>query len=424
MEMVLEQRTKLMNRDFFLLWQGQFISQIGNNVYAVAMIFWIAQATNSASVLGLLMMLSTLPAALLGPLGGTLADRISRRRIIIVTDLLCGLTVLGLAGLLTAAPSAKGLILPALFVGSLLIAVMGTFFRPAIAAAIPDIVPQDKVLAANSVSQLTLQLSQFVGQGLGGVLFRLLGAPVLFCLNGLSYLFAAFSETFIDIPQMPARQSCGWRELVQSYKRDTAEGFRYVRHTPGMWNVFFTIGFLNFFLVPIGLLLPFYTEHYLKASSDWYGFLIAGLGAGAMVGSILAGSLKLSGAAKSKYVVAFLFLTSVFLGLLGLSTRPALSLLLVLLAGVASGFLNITIVSVLQVRTPTEIRGRVFGLLNTLTTGLVPVAMGLSGVLADLTGKRIPLIYALCGGITALLTGLVALNGNFRRFLAYEPETA
>ena len=73
-----QQQVKLFNRNYFLLWQGQFVSQLGNQVYAVAMLFWITHATNSASVLGLMMMLSSLPAVILGPIGGTLADRQSR----------------------------------------------------------------------------------------------------------------------------------------------------------------------------------------------------------------------------------------------------------------------------------------------------------------------------------------------------------
>lgn len=425
MQTVTESRTKLMGRNFFLLWQGQFVSQIGNNVYAVAMVFWIAQATNSAAALGLLMMLSTLPAALVGPLGGTLADRHSRRRIIIFTDILCGLAVLGLAAMLFTSRGGGGAVIPALFAVSLLIGVLGTVFRPAISASIPDIVPHDKVMAANSVNQTTVQLSQLIGQGIGGVLFRVLGAPVLFLVNGLSYLFAAFSESFVEIPQRPTAKSRGWAEVYENYRRDTAEGFRHVRRTPGMWNVFFAIGFLNFFLVPVGLLLPFYVSEHLKSPTDWYGFMVAGLGAGAVVGSILAGVFgKLSGAAKSRCVVLCLLLASAFLGLLGASQSRGLSLLLLVLAGVASGFINVTVVTVLQLRTPTEIRGRIFGLLNTLTTGLTPVAMGLAGVVADLTGRRITLIYAVCGGVTALLTIAVALSGNFRRFLAYEQAPA
>jgi MFS transporter, DHA3 family, macrolide efflux protein len=422
MEAVAEARDKVMNRDFILLWQGQFISQMGNQVYAVAMVFWISQTTGSASLLGLLMMLSHLPAVIFGPIGGALADRISRRSIIIVSDLLCGVVVVGIGSLLLLAPDATHLIIPALFFVSIFVSLVGVFFRPTVFAATPDIVPRDKISVANSLNQVTMQITGFIGQGVGGVLFRLLGAPVLFLANGVSYLFAAFMESFIRIPQVMPEKSRNRKEFFQNFKSDTAEGFRYVWNDSGMKALFLAAGGLNFFLVPVGLLLPFYVDNTLKARADWYGFLVAGFGIGALIGTLLAGAVRASGSGRSKLVIASMFILSVSVGLLGVVNVPTISLLLLCVAGVMCGFVNTAVVSILQMTTPTEIRGRVFGLLNTLETGLIPIAMGLGGVVADLTGKRVPLIYLGCGIISAALSLLVSLNRDLRGFLAKDSK--
>jgi len=209
---------KLLNRNFFLLWQGQLVSQIGSQAFAIAMMFWVKHATGSATLMGMLMMVSNLPAVILGPIGGTIADRYSRRRIIIFCDFLNGVVVLTLAILIFAYPSATELILISLFIVSTLVAVSGAFFRPAITAAIPDIVPKTKIAAANSLTQSSIQIATFIGQGAGGVLFRVLGAPVLFLVDGVTYLFSAVSEFFITIPQTVPGKSPKWQETLEAFK--------------------------------------------------------------------------------------------------------------------------------------------------------------------------------------------------------------
>ena len=125
------QPTRLMNKNFLLLWQGQSINRLGLQAFAVAMLFWIKHATNSATLMGLLLMLSTLPGVLFSPLGGALADRVSRRRILVVTDILSGLAVLTLAGPLSwAAPQSTNMILIWLFIVSLATPSWAPFSRP------------------------------------------------------------------------------------------------------------------------------------------------------------------------------------------------------------------------------------------------------------------------------------------------------
>src|SRR5574337_513112 len=190
--------TRLLNRDFFLLWQGQLVSQIGTQAFSVAMVFWIKHATGSATLMGLLLMLSSLPGVILGPIAGTFADRHSRRNIIIACDVLSGLAVLSLAVSMLWWPLPIELTLSWLFAASIAVSLFAAFFRPAISAAIPDLVPLDKVATANSMNQASVQVATLIGQGLGGVLYRAIGAPVLFLIDGLSYLFSALSELFIS----------------------------------------------------------------------------------------------------------------------------------------------------------------------------------------------------------------------------------
>jgi len=216
---------RLFNRNFILLWQGQTVSQLGNQAFYIALALWIKSATGSATLMGLMLMVSSLPAVLLGPIGGVVADRYPRRRIIIFSDLCGGLVVLFLAGTMVAAPTATSTIIAVLFVVSIVLAVITAFFNPAITAAIPDIVPEEKLPGANGLFQFSYQLAIFIGQGIGGTLFRILGAPILFFIDGITFLFSSLSESLIVIPQQIPDKSKDWRSGVRQFKEDTIVGF-------------------------------------------------------------------------------------------------------------------------------------------------------------------------------------------------------
>jgi MFS family permease len=103
---------------------------------------------------------------------------------------------------------------------------------------------------------------------------------------------------------------------------------------------------------------------------------------------------------------------------MGLARTPLMALILALLGGSVGGFITINITTLVQLHTPQEIRGRVFGLLTTISSAASPIAMGLAGIVADLTGKNIPLIYLVCSAIMTVLMLWVSLNADFRAFLS------
>lgn len=412
--------TRLFNRNFLLLWQGQFVSNLGDQAFLIALVFWIKDATGSASLMGIMLMLSSLPAVLLGPIAGTFADRYSRRTIILVCDVLSGLAVLSLAGLLWFLPEATGLAIAWVFVIAILLGVLGSFFTPAITAAMPDLVPEDRVGSANSIGQAALELSTLLGQAIGGVLFRVLGAPLLLLFNGLSYLFSAASEAFIRIPQNLPEQPPGWRSQLAEFRRDLAAGLAYLWQAKGLRGLVLLSAAANFFNVPIIVLLPFFVEDFLGLTPDWYGYLIAIYSAGTMAGYLLAGVLNLSGPARARVAILFMLGEPLCYAVIALTGMPFAALGIAAFAGLMSGFLIVTITTILQVATPSEMRGRVFGLLATISGTLVPIATGLAGIVADLTGQRIPLIYLACSAAMIVIALLIGLNPSIRAFLAFE----
>jgi MFS family permease len=182
-------KTHLWNKDFVLLWQGQAFSQLGSQGFTIAAMFWIKHTTGSATQMGVFMMLTQLPAVLLGVIGGSVADRFPRKRIIVLCDLFCGLAVLSLALLMLFKPSWNNVFGPCIIGTSIVVAIFGAFFRPAINAVLPDLVPPEQMSKANSLYQISGQSAALLGQALGGVLYRIIGAPLLFLLDGISSSF-------------------------------------------------------------------------------------------------------------------------------------------------------------------------------------------------------------------------------------------
>lgn len=420
----LERPDKLLNRNFVLLWQGQFVSLLGGHINTVALVFIVKHATSSASLIGLMMMASSITRVVFSGIGGAVADRHSRRKIIIYSDLLRGLAVLSLAGMLYLSPDATSLIIVWLWVVAIIISATSAFFNPAMSAAIPDLVPQKNVAAANSLRHLTTQIAMFIGQSLGGVLFRLFGVLILVLGNGLSFLYSAMSESFVRIPQTLQTQSGNWGDQVRAFKREFAEGFQYVWTTKSLRKLFFVSAFMNVFGMSVVVLLPFYIEDFLNVKLDWYGYFLAIYGVGLTIGSLSAGFLKLGGRARSNTMMMFMVVNGISIVMLGFVNNLIVVMTLSLVIGMMSGFNSTNIITLVQISTSSEIRGRVFGVLNTLAGSTIPLGMGLGGVVFDLTGQNIPLIYGSCGVMMAILSIAVSLSPSFRDFLAYEsPST-
>jgi DHA3 family macrolide efflux protein-like MFS transporter len=410
---------RIMNRNFLFLWQGQVVSQLGTQLFQVIVILSLKRATESATLVGLLMMASTLPALLLGPLGGAVADRYSRRRVLIIGDLVRGVALTVIAAALWFGSHSIGIVVGSLFAYSLLEGAVGAVWQPASLSVVPDLVPAEGLGQANSFVQGSFQICAVVGQAVAGLLFRIAGAPLLMLIDAVTYFYAAISDAFIQIPPLPAKPETA-AQKPGGFRQEIMDGLRHLHSHSGMKMLFYTMAFFQLVMVPMLILFPFYVEDHLKVGPQWYGFLLAASGFGTLIGYGLGGALKLRAHVSSSVTVVVMVSMSLCLTALAFVSGPWLALWLIGTVGAMDGFIVLKLLTVLQAATPTEMRGRVFGLLMTITRGLTPVAMGLTGVIADMTHRNIPMIYLVCGVIATLLASNVAVRRKCRDFLAGE----
>jgi MFS family permease len=405
---------RLLNRNFLLLSQAQLVSQFGNQAFTIALMVWTLETTHSATASGLMMMASVLPLVVLAPLTGMFADRQrSRLRIITTCDLASGVLVSLLAAGFMAGPPAWR---PAmLFAIALLLGVCNAFFDPAVNAFVPDLVPRDRIEAANAFRQSSRQVTVLVAQGLGGILYALLGPAMLFLLDGLSFLFAGATETLIR--HTPVSTPVIRRQSTISNIKD---GFRYIAAQPGMTGFLITTSLFNAMLVPMALLLPVYATEHLQAGVRWYGFLLAAISAGAIAGCALAGATRLtpSGSSRRSLLIGAFAALALALAAAGQIESRWIALAIMFVTGVLSGIINVLVISIQQRRTSEEFRGRVLGLHTMMTRLLQPIALLVGGALADLTGRNVSLVYGICGSVALASVILLAGRRSTREFLA------
>lgn len=409
----------LRNLNFLLLWQGQLVSQLGNQAFLIATMFWTMERTGSASLVGALLVCSTLPAIVLGPFGGTFADRHSRKWILVVSDFLKGVAILVVAAVFLWRPDRTELMLAMLFGAATLGGTVNAAFMPAVTAIIPDLVPRPHVAKANALSQLSGQATTLIGQALAGVAYRLVGAPLLLLVDGVTYLVSALSETFISLPARPrAAYQGGRRRLLREIAAETADGLRYLIRRPGMATFLLVTAALNLLFMPVFVLLPFYVTDVLGAGAEWYGFLLAGLSGGSLGGTLIAGRIRLSGVGRSRLLTAALLVAAGGILASAIVHTRLVALGLFVLLGACTGLINVFVFTLLQLGTAAGMRGRVMALALTLSGAATPLGMGLGGVIGDLTGKNLPLVFGVCGALAVSAVLLAARTPSFRAFLA------
>ncbi len=415
---------KLLNKNFILLWQGQFVSAIGSQVALIALTLWIKVNTDSASVVGLSMMTYALVSTLVSPFAGTLADNISRKKIIILSDLFAGILTIVLAGMLLMRVTDTVLIIVFIMVYNFSLGLFDAFRNPSVAALLPDLVPPDRLTQANSMTNTAMQLAVLGGQSISGLLFKLLGAPLLMLIDGITYLFSALSEVFIEAPGKTKNEKSKNPEqlTVKKFFIDFIKGLTYVFGNKGLRNIILGFALMNFFLAPFLVLLPFFVEDYLKLPLFWYGVLLAGLSAGMLLGIISASFIKIRSEIRGVAVGILMLIFAAITGIVVLFQDIVPVMVGTVVAGGIVGYYNTVFHTILMGSTPSQFRGRVFGFAFTISGGLMPLGMGLTGIIADLLDKNVPLICASSSVILFILCAFLFFNRDSIKFFAFDPS--
>lgn len=412
-----DSKKKLWTMNFFLLWQGQIVSAVGDVVYEIALGFWVLAVTGSTGLMGILMAASALPRILIAPFAGVIVDRCNRRNMLVLMDLIRGIsiTTVGIAALLGFVQ------IWMVFAAGVILGVCAAFFNPTVGSTVPDIVPRDKLIQANSALNMVGTGVSIFANPLGGVLYQLLGAPIMFFTNGISYLVSAFTEVFIKIPKIERKGKAedAMKSTSDSFKEDLKDGFKFVWNFKGLRYLIIAAAFLNFFAnMGIILILPLF-QRTESLGAGKYGVAIALLTGGMFAGMAFTSIVKIPYEKRLR-----IFVVSGVIFSIGFSVFPMVNfkfmLVLLFLAGFFNAIVNTLISATLQLTVPQDMRGKVFSIMNTVCGGLVPIAMAMGGILAEFIAiKYIILTCFLLSGMLIIPLGFI---DKFKHFINFNPN--
>jgi MFS family permease len=390
------------NRSFRHLWLGQVVSQMGDWFDTIALYTIILKLTGSGRDVGLLLVARFVPSFLFGPISGVVADRFSRQRIMIVSDILRAWVVLGF--LFVRRPDQLWII----YVLTVFQLGLSTFFEPAKTAAIPSIVEDRELVAANAISSVTWSAMLTIGAAVGGFITGWFGTDVAFILDAATYLLSAALIARIRLPKRKKRE----RQKVTLGRllgtKETIEGIKYVKDRPRVlaallvkpaWGI--GGGILTILAVfgerifPVG-----------KDAAQGIGVLFAARGIGTAVGPIVARRIAGEGNRRMQASIGIAFLIAgIFYMLFGTATSFIFALVVLGIAHCGGSILWVFSTVILQRSVTDNFRGRVFAAELALVTLTMAASNYVTGELLD-RFQISPRIVTVGIGIFFLLPGL------------------
>ena len=382
----------LRHRDFRLLWTGQTVSIFGNFVHQVAVPFQLLALGASPVQLGIGVSIGAAVSLTLLLFAGAIVDRVPRRRVILVSDLLSGavVTTVGLLGL-TGNLRIEHLYIEAAFFGA-----SGAFFYPAMQAIIPELVPREILLQGNSIRAVSRQGGGLVGPVIGGLLVAFAGPAWAFIADGVTF-FVSF------VALLAARPPRGEPPPRQPILREIREGIAFTFSLPWLWITIAVFALANLFYAgPLIVAMPLLVRDVLHADARLFGVIAATSGIGEIIGGIAISQLRIRRIGITMYAAAAF--GGGGLAMYGLV--PLCPVLLLYGIAVGMGFVGFGVLwdTAVQRFVPRELLGRVGSVDWFGSILLAPLAPLVAGALVTQVGPAAVLaggglmVALLCGG--------------------------
>ncbi|WP_312832694.1 MFS transporter [Sedimentibacter saalensis] len=414
----MKRERKCINSNFLLFLLGRIVSDTGTSIQMMIMPLYIIDIGGTANTVGVFSFLSLLPALLVYPFAGVIGDRLNRKRIMVVTDFISAVVLLGL-GWLSYLDTMK---LSLLLTVQVIISLMNGLFEPATRGMLPQLVDKEQLTRHNSTVASARSASVLVGPLIGAALYANFGITIVFFANGVSFLLSGISEMGIGYIHIKQKATHGLKGIMN----DLSEGIKFVLQNNLIRKLSCFLLVSYFVIQPIfSVMLPLFFKRSLSYTDVQYGYLQTIIILGSLIGSIMIGLLY----RKEKRMTKLLVIGSIIL-LCGMLLFTALIfpisvltlgndtiiyfILLATVLGIFSAgnmFISVPVQTFIQQATPNEYMSRVFSLVSMISRGGIPLGALVYGMILEKAEMHWTVLIT---SVFIVLTFIIFLNSLSR----------
>ncbi|GAA0179594.1 MFS transporter [Clostridium sediminicola] len=408
--------------NFILAMLGALVSLFGTYIYTFAISLYVLKITGSGLSFATNLVLGIIPLIIFSPIAGVMADRFSKKVLVVLMDLMNGILLIGLFCI----SSIYGLNLTMIYVTTFIMTVFSTIFNISFDAAIPNLVSEKNLMKMNSANKIVGSAASILGPMIGGLVYGFIDIRVFIIINGISFVFSGISELFIDfkLNYINDRERESKKEI--SFIKDIKEGFGYIKtkkNIIGFINIFIA---LNFFIAySISVPLPFIINNILMLEAGDYGIIQGAVSIGMILGALVikrvSEKVELNNLLVLMSIVIALCLILIGIPVMLLHKIVVYNIIYVvyyfsimLIIGVTISFVDIPIFYTLQKEISDEYRGRVLSIGLSFAKISQPIGFIISGFLINRTPAY---LLPMTGGILLLGFNVMILKRSVLKFI-------
>jgi MFS family permease len=389
------------HRNYRLFWYGQLISVTGTWMQTLAQSWLVLSLTSSALLLGLVSVFQFAPVLLLGMVAGVLADRLPKRRLLVITQSIS----MVLASILTILVATDRVELWHVYALALGLGLANAFDMPARQAFVVEMVGKDDLPNAIALNSSLFNAARIVGPALAGLLLATLGAAVCFGLNAVSYIAVIVGLLMM---RLTAHPTVSRGRGIQQMR----EGLSYVRSTPEILRPVLLVGLVATFGMNFNVWIPLLAKQDFAGGAGAFGLLMAASGVGSLIGALLLAFVVSSVRRWMVFIAAgAMGVFNLALALSGASSVPIpLAMLVLALVGLSSTTMMAMANTSVQTAAPDELRGRIMSVYMTVFAGTAPFGAVIAGSTANRFGA--PVSVAIGAVVTLVAVAAIGFWGQ------------